>query len=109
MSDIQHLVSKLKALKLGGMLDTLELRLKQSQQEHLGYIEFLEFLLEDEVQRRANKKLATRVAQAHFEEIKTFETFNFEFKINIALSGAANRVYDLRSIRTLAHEKVTNK
>ena len=45
MSDLQHLVKKLKNLKLGGMLDTLEIRLKQSQDEHLGYIEFLEFLL----------------------------------------------------------------
>ena len=67
MGDSHHLVTKLKALKLGGMQDTLELRLRQTEQEHLGFIEFLEFLLEDEVQRRTNKKLATRVAQAHFE------------------------------------------
>ena len=73
MGDTHHLVNKLKALKLGGMQDTLELRLSQAEQEHLGYIEFLEFLLEDEVQRRTNKKLATRVAQAHFEEVKTLE------------------------------------
>ena len=83
MSDLQHLVKKLKKLKLGGMLDTLEIRLKQSQDERLGYIEFLEFLLEDELQRRANKKLETRVNQAHFEEVKTFETFDFEFNPKI--------------------------
>jgi len=83
MSDIQYLVKKLKNLKLGGMLDTLEIRLKQSQDEHLGYIEFLEFLLEDELQRRANKKLETRVSQAHFEEVKTLETFDFEFNPKI--------------------------
>lgn len=83
MSDLQHLVKKLKNLKLGGMLDTLEIRLKQSQDEHLGYIEFLEFLLEDELQRRANKKLETRVSQAHFEEVKTLETFDFEFNPKI--------------------------
>ena len=80
---LQHLVKKLKNLKLGGMLDTLEIRLKQSQDEHLGYIEFLEFLLEDELQRRANKKLETRVSQAHFEEVKTLETFDFEFNPKI--------------------------
>ena len=83
MSDLQHLVKKLKNLKMGGMLDTLEIRLKQSQDEHLGYIEFLEFLLEDELQRRANKKLETRVSQAHFEEVKTLETFDFEFNPKI--------------------------
>jgi len=83
MSNLQHLVKKLKNLKLGGMLDTLEIRLKQSQDDHLGYIEFLEFLLEDELQRRANKKLETRVSQAHFEEVKTLETFDFEFNPKI--------------------------
>jgi DNA replication protein DnaC len=83
MSDLQHQVKKLKNLKLGGMLETLEIRLKQCQDEHLGYMEFLEFLLEDELQRRANKKLETRVSQAHFEEVKTLETFDFEFNPKI--------------------------
>ena len=83
MGDTHHLANKLKALKLGGMQDTLELRLNQAQQEHLGYIEFLEFLLEDEVQRRTNKKLATRVVQAHFEEVKTLESFDFAFNSKI--------------------------
>ena len=83
MGDTHHLVNKLKALKLGGMQDTLELRLRQAEQEHIGYIEFLEFLLEDEVQRRTNKKLATRVTQAHFEEVKTLESFDFAFNSKI--------------------------
>ena len=83
MSDVQHLDKKLKSLKLGGMRETLEQRLKQCQDGHLGYIEFLEFLLEDELQRRANKKLELRVAQARFEEVKTLETFNFEFNPKI--------------------------
>lgn len=83
MVDTHHLVNKLKALKLGGMQDTLELRLRQAEQEHIGYIEFLEFLLEDEVQRRTNKKLATRVDQAHFEEVKTLESFDFAFNSKI--------------------------
>lgn len=83
MSEMQHLVKKLKTLKLGGMLETLEVRLKQCQDAHLGYIEFLELLLEDELQRRSNKRLQLRVSQARFEEIKTLETFNFEFNPKI--------------------------
>jgi DNA replication protein DnaC len=65
------------------MLDTLDLRLGQAQQERLGYIEFLELLLEDEIQRRTQKRLAARVAKAHFEETKTFETFDFAFNPRI--------------------------
>jgi DNA replication protein DnaC len=77
MTKLHHLESKLKALKLGGMLDTLELRLDQARKNRLGYVEFLELLLEDEVQRRANKSLAARIAKARFEEV----SFDFNPKI----------------------------
>ena len=83
MARVHHLQSKLKALKLGGMLDSLELRLGQAEKDHLGYIEFLELLLEDEIQRRANKSLQARIAKAHFEEVKTLEEFNFSFNPKI--------------------------
>ena len=101
MSDIQHLVKKLKSLKMGGMQETLEVRLKQCQDGHLGYMEFLEFLLEDELQRRANKKLETRVAQARFEEIKTLETFNFEFNPKIP----SRQIMDLATCRFIERKE----
>jgi ABC-type arginine transport system ATPase subunit len=40
-----QLVPMLKTLRLGGMQDTLPLRLDQAQQQRLGYLEFLELLL----------------------------------------------------------------
>lgn len=83
MTDTHHLEAKLKSLKLSGMLDTLDLRINQAQRESLGFIQFLEFLLEDEVQRRVNKKLESRVKKAHFEEQKTLEEFNFSFNPKI--------------------------
>jgi DNA replication protein DnaC len=101
MSDIQHLVKKLKSLKMGGMQETLEVRLKQCQDGHLGYIEFLEFLLEDELQRRANKKLETRVSQARFEEVKTLETFNFEFNPKIP----SRQIMDLATCRFIERKE----
>jgi DNA replication protein DnaC len=72
-----HLQSKLKALKLGGMLASVEHRLAQAEGEHLGFLDFLELLLEDEVQRRAQHSLASRLTRAHFEMVKTFEEFDF--------------------------------
>jgi DNA replication protein DnaC len=98
MSDIQHLVKKLKSLKMGGML---EVRLNQCQEGHLGYIEFLEFLLEDELQRRANKKLEMLVNQARFEEIKTLETFNFEFNPKIP----SRQIMDLATCRFIERKE----
>jgi DNA replication protein DnaC len=75
-----QLVPVLKALKLGGMQDTLPLRLEQAQQQRLGYAEFLELLLGDEVERRANRALASRLSKAHFEDgDKTFENFDWTF------------------------------
>lgn len=71
MVKVHQLQAKLKALRLGGMLDTLELRLDKSQQGKLGYLQFLEMMLEDEVGRRSQRSLTSRISKAHFEEIKT--------------------------------------
>ena len=38
------------------MVGNLEIRLKQAEEENLGYTEFLGMLLEDEVVRRADNK-----------------------------------------------------
>lgn len=78
-----HLESKLKTLRLGGMLDTLELRLSQAQAEQLGYLTFLEFLLEDEVARRSQNSLAIRVQKARFEEVKVLPDFDFAYNPKI--------------------------
>jgi len=79
MADIHQLENKMRSLRLNGMLDTLDLRLSQSQKDGLGFIQFLELLLEDEVQHRANKRLTSRISKAHFEEEKSLEEFNFHF------------------------------
>jgi len=75
-----HLIPSLKALKLGGMQESLPLRLDQAQQQRLGYTEFLELLLGDEIERRASRALASRLSRARFEDgDKTFENFDWTF------------------------------
>jgi DNA replication protein DnaC len=71
------LISQLKALKLGPLCDALEVRLAQAQQGHLGYLEFLQLLLQDEVERRQAHSLKRRLQRACFEEPKTLEGFDF--------------------------------
>ena len=39
-----HLQKQLKALHLGGVFESLDLRLQQAQSSSLGYIEYIEFL-----------------------------------------------------------------
>lgn len=79
MVGTHHLQVKLKRLRLGGMLDTLPVHVDQAQQQQLGYLQFLELMLEDEITRREQKGLAYRLARAHFEEIKTLEEIDFAF------------------------------
>jgi DNA replication protein DnaC len=77
MTAVHQLQTKLRTLKLSGMLPALEQRLAQAQQEHLGFLDFLELLLEDEIERRQQHSLARRIANARFEALRTFEGFDF--------------------------------
>ena len=79
MTDIHQLETKMRMIKLSGMVETLDMRLAQAQKEGLAFTQFLEILLEDEVQHRANRKLASRIIRAHFEEDKSLEGFDFNF------------------------------
>jgi len=79
MADMHQLENKMRMLKLNGMVDTLDARLSQVQKDGIGFREFLEILLEDEIQHRANKRLATRIMRARFEEEKSLEGFDFNF------------------------------
>jgi DNA replication protein DnaC len=98
MPRLHHLQPKLKKLRLGGMLDTLELRVDQAEREKSGYLQFLEFMLEDEITRREQRSLANRVARAHFEEIRTLEEFDFRFNPKIP----AEKIRDLAACHFVA-------
>ena len=77
MSLTPAFVGQLKALKLGRMLDTLDVRLDQARQGQLGYLEFLQLILQDEIERRRALGLRLRLQRASFEEPKTLEEFDF--------------------------------
>jgi DNA replication protein DnaC len=51
----QQLTPKLKQLRLSGVLATLEARHRQAIDAQWAYVEFLERLLEDEIERRAHE------------------------------------------------------
>lgn len=79
----QHLVPKLKSLRLSGILETLDVRHRQAIEEKLSYVDFLERLLEDEVERRSQKQLRLRLRRASFDIEKTLEGFDFGFNPTI--------------------------
>jgi DNA replication protein DnaC len=79
MDALAQLTPQLKHLRLSGLLESLDLRNRQAVDERLSYLEFLARVLEDEVERRAQKQLHLRLRRAAFHGDKTLETFDFAF------------------------------
>jgi DNA replication protein DnaC len=83
MDPFTQLRPQLKQLRLSGLLDSLDVRNRQAIEERLSYPEFLARLLEDEVERRAQKQLQLRLRRAAFQGDKTLESFDFHFNPTI--------------------------
>lgn len=79
MSPIDDLIPILKKLKLSGVLQSLELRVRQTVEDDVHPAEFLLRLLTDEVERRDEKQLEQRIRKAAFQPNKTLENFDFLF------------------------------
>ncbi len=85
--DLHTLSPHLKQLRLSGILETLEVRHQQAIAEQWSHIEFLERLLQDEVERRGQKQLTLRLRRAAFQPEKTVERLN---------GGRADGTYERR-------------
>lgn len=90
MNTEHHLAGQLKSLRLGGFLETLDLRLKQAREEEFDHLTFLQVMVQDEIERREAKKLNQRLSRACFEEQKTLEGFDFSFNPKIKRSLLKN-------------------
>ena len=78
--ELRHqLTPHLTKLRLSGILQTLEARNRQAVDGQWSYIEFLARLLEDEVERRAQKQLMLRLRRPAVNSTKTLESFDFSF------------------------------
>lgn len=101
MNAMPEVESFLKQLKLSGITETLLNRNKEAIESKLSHLEFLTLLLQDEVLRRENRKLAQRMKRANFKGEKTIERFDFAFNPKIDVK----QIKDLASCRFL-QEKV---
>lgn len=79
MGLIDELVPLLKKLRMSGVLQSLDLRVRQAVEDQLSHEEFLVRLLTDEASRRDAKHLDQRVRRASFESQRTLEDFDFQF------------------------------
>ncbi|MCD6162872.1 MAG: IS21-like element helper ATPase IstB [candidate division Zixibacteria bacterium] len=78
-----QLVSKLKQLRLSGLISTLEVRLTEAAGNQLNHQEFLELLVNDELAIRGDRAIARRIKKAGFRELKSIEDFDFSFNPSI--------------------------
>lgn len=79
----QASLKKLREFKLSGIIRTLEVRLTEANNQGLSHREFLELLLEDEVNQRSDNKRKRLYGGAHLPFEKGLEDFDFTFQPSI--------------------------
>ena len=83
MTRITELTPLLKRLQLGPMAATLPERIALARREQLDYASFLEIILSDEVNRRAQRRIELRLNVAGFEETCCLEDFDWSASITL--------------------------
>ncbi|MGH7687333.1 MAG: IS21-like element helper ATPase IstB [Candidatus Dormibacteria bacterium] len=74
---------KLRHLRLSGIAQVLPVRNQEAISNHLAYVEFLEVLVEDELERRRDLLFARRLKQARIAQVKSLDTFDWKFNPEI--------------------------
>jgi DNA replication protein DnaC len=80
-----------RKLQLTGLLASLEVRLQEAQSHQLTHAQFLELLLQDELNVRQQRQIERRLKAAQFRDRRTLEEFDWSFNPSIARA----RVYQL--------------
>lgn len=100
---IHPLLPKLRQLKLSAMALTLDVRAAQAVERQLTPLEFLALLLDDELERRSQQRLARRLSQSGCDPQKSLVHFDF------AATPGVNRtlIQDLATCAFVArHENI---
>jgi len=87
----QTLTTTLRQLRLSGLSQTLEVRLQEAASNRLSHSEFLELILQDELNIRNQRMMERRNKAADFRDTRTLEDFDFTF--NPAIKR--KQIYDL--------------
>lgn len=83
MVEKNELGTNLKRLKMPAMVNNLDLRLREAKENDLGYIDFLNLLVQDEIASRDSNNLMKKLRVACFPSALTFEQFDFNFNKEI--------------------------
>jgi DNA replication protein DnaC len=92
----------LRKLRLSGIADVLEARLRQAQTEKMAPVDLVSILVSDELQRRQDRLFERRIKLARFRDPdRALASFDFEFnrKMNRSL------VYELATARFVSQHE----
>lgn len=92
-----HLQHTLRKLRLSGLANSLELRLSEARGNQLDHLEFLELLLQDELNVREQRQIDRRTNAAAFRDKRTLDSFDFSFNPSID----RRQIHDLATGRFL--------
>jgi DNA replication protein DnaC len=81
---MNHLETNLRELRLSGLLQSLRVRLQEAAANRLGHAEFLELVVQDELNVRQQRQLQRRTKAADFRALKTLEDFDWQFNTSIS-------------------------
>jgi len=88
------MTTALRKLRLSGLAQTLDVRLQEARGNSLSHEEFLELILQDELNIRGDRLIRRRTKTAAFRDgVKTLEDFNWTFNPSIK----KKQIYDLAS------------
>jgi len=80
---METLIYQLKAIRLSGMAQKLNIRMQEAVANELSHIDFLKNLVTDELAIRKDRLLQRRLKQAQFPGLKTIDQFDFGFNPSI--------------------------
>jgi len=75
----QNLIQSARKLRLSGLLVSLEMRLQEATSHQLSAEQFLELVLQDELNVRAHRRVERRKKAAAFRELKPLDEFDWDF------------------------------
>jgi len=101
MGITNELKQTLKRLRLSGLLATLPDRVAYAKGTKLSYTEFLELILNDEIHRRENTNIATRLKSAMVDLDQTFERFDWDAAITVD----REKLKDLFGLEFITHKE----
>lgn len=103
MTNFKETINILSTLKLNGMAENLEGKIKAAEKRKFSYLSFLKSIIEMEIEYRTQKRLKRNFAGAHFPVEKHLKNFEFKYCKGITKKDI-NGLLDFRFIDN--HENI---